>query len=51
MQLSEQVAEIMANIFIVNPLTGKGLASIFATKPPMEQRVEKLEDMAMGKVS
>ena len=51
MQVSEQVADSTAHMFIVNPLTGKGLASLFATHPPMEQRVAKLEDMAMGKVS
>lgn len=51
MQVSEQVADSTAHMFIVNPLSGKGLASLFATHPPMEQRVAKLEDMAMGKVS
>jgi len=49
MQVSEQVADSTAHMFIVNPLSGKGLASLFATHPPMEQRVAKLEDMAMGK--
>jgi len=51
LQVSEQVADSTAHMFIVNPLSGKGLASLFATHPPMEQRVAKLEDMAMGKVS
>ena len=49
LNVSEQVADSTAHMFIVNPLTGKGLASLFATHPPMEQRVAKLEDMAMGK--
>jgi len=51
LNVSEQVADSTAHVFIVNPLSGKGLASLFATHPPMEQRVAKLEDMAMGKVS
>jgi len=51
LHVSEQVADSTAHMFIVNPLTGKGLASLFATHPPMEERVSKLEDMAMGKVS
>jgi len=51
LNVSEQVADSTAHMFIVNPLSGKGLASLFATHPPMEQRVAKLEDMAMGKVS
>jgi heat shock protein HtpX len=51
LQVSEQVADSTAHMFIVNPLTGKGIASLFSTHPPMEQRISKLEDMAMGKVS
>ena len=50
LNVSEQVADSTAHMFIVNPLTGTGLASLFSTHPPMEQRVSKLEDMAMGKV-
>jgi heat shock protein HtpX len=49
LQVSEQVADSTAHMFIVNPLTGKGLASLFSTHPPMEERVSRLEDMAMGK--
>lgn len=49
LHVSEQVADSTAHMFIVNPLTGKGLASLFSTHPPMEERVSRLEDMAMGK--
>jgi heat shock protein HtpX len=35
-----------AHMFIVNPLHGGGLASMFATHPPMEQRVARLKEMA-----
>jgi heat shock protein HtpX len=34
-----------AHMFIVNPLTGKGLMSLFSTHPPMEERIKRLEAM------
>jgi heat shock protein HtpX len=35
-----------AHLFIVNPLTGKGLVNLFSTHPPIEERVARLEQMA-----
>jgi len=35
-----------AHMFIVNPLTGKGVLSLFSTHPPIEERIAKLEEMA-----
>jgi len=35
-----------AHLFIVNPLTGGGLMSLFSTHPPVEERVRRLEEMA-----
>ncbi len=35
-----------AHLFIVNPLHGGGLASLFATHPPMEDRIRRLREMA-----
>lgn len=35
-----------AHLFIVNPLTGKGLVNLFSTHPPIEERVARLEKMA-----
>jgi heat shock protein HtpX len=35
-----------AHLFIVNPLTGKGLASLFSTHPPLEERISRLEGLA-----
>lgn len=35
-----------ASLFIVYPFSGKGLASLFSTHPPMEKRVERLRRMA-----
>lgn len=35
-----------AHMFIVNPLTGGGLMSLFSTHPPMDERIARLEAMA-----
>ena len=37
-----------AHMFIVNPLSGGGLAKLFSTHPPMEERIARLEAMAYG---
>ena len=37
-----------AHLFIVNPLSGKGMASLFSTHPPIEERVARLQKMAKG---
>ena len=34
-----------AHLFIVSPLSGKSLSSIFSTHPPLEERVNRLRDM------
>jgi heat shock protein HtpX len=38
-----------AHMFIVNPLTGGGLMSLFSTHPPLEERIRRLEKMAGGR--
>jgi heat shock protein HtpX len=35
-----------AHMFIVNPLTGGGVLSLFSTHPPIEERIARLEEMA-----
>ena len=35
-----------AHMFIVNPLHGGGVLSLFSTHPPIEERIAKLEEMA-----
>lgn len=35
-----------AHMFIVSPLTGGGLMSLFSTHPPMEERVARLEELS-----
>ena len=37
-----------AHLYIVNPLSGGGLASLFSTHPPVEERIRRLEAMALG---
>jgi heat shock protein HtpX len=36
-----------AHMFIVNPLSGGGIASLFSTHPPIEERVKRLQEMRM----
>ena len=35
-----------AHMFIVNPLHGGGVLSLFSTHPPIEERIARLEEMA-----
>lgn len=39
-----------AHMFIVSPLTGQGLASLFSTHPPVEERISALLEMRPGAV-
>lgn len=41
-----------AHLFIVNPLSGSGLMTLFSTHPPAEERIKKLLEMArqMGRI-
>ena len=38
-----------ANMFIVNPFSARGVARLFSTHPPIEERIERLEAMARGR--
>lgn len=40
------VSTSTAHMFIVNPLKGKDIQSLFSTHPPIEERIKKLEQMA-----
>jgi heat shock protein HtpX len=46
LQVSQATASSTAHMFIVNPLTGGGLANLFSTHPAMEERIARLEAMA-----
>jgi heat shock protein HtpX len=46
LQVSNATANATAHMFIVNPLTGGGLANLFSTHPAMEERIARLEAMS-----
>jgi heat shock protein HtpX len=46
MQVSNATANATAHMFIVNPLSAGGIANLFSTHPPMEERIARLEAMA-----
>jgi heat shock protein HtpX len=48
-QIPMQANAATAHLFIVNPLTGGGLMSLFSTHPPLEERVRRLEEMAYSR--
>ncbi|MBR5998305.1 MAG: zinc metalloprotease HtpX [Deltaproteobacteria bacterium] len=43
------VSPATAHMFIVSPLTGSSLASLFSTHPPVEDRIARLEQMAISR--
>ena len=47
-RLPAQVEPATASLYIVNPLTGGGLASLFSTHPPMGERIARLRALPAG---
>ena len=43
-----RVEPATASLYIVNPLTGGSLASLFSTHPPMEERIARLRALLAG---
>ena len=46
LEVNDATAKATAHMFIVNPLTGGGIANLFSTHPPIEERIARLEAMA-----
>ncbi|HEX9143632.1 MAG TPA: zinc metalloprotease HtpX [Candidatus Binatia bacterium] len=46
LEVNDATAKATAHMFIVNPLTGGGIANLFSTHPPIEERIARLEKMA-----
>jgi len=43
-----KVSPSSAHLFIVNPLRGSGVLKLFMTHPPISERIERLQKIAMG---
>ena len=48
---AEAAQPATASLYIVNPLSGARVARLFSTHPPMEDRVERLRDLARRQAS
>ncbi len=42
-----KVNEAASHLFIVNPLSGRSMARLFSTHPPVEERVRRLREMSI----
>jgi heat shock protein HtpX len=47
-RLPARVEPATASLYIVNPLTARGLASLFSTHPPMDERIARLRALPGG---
>jgi heat shock protein HtpX len=46
-QIPMHASPATAHMFIVSPLSGGGIARLFSTHPPMEERIARLESMRL----
>jgi heat shock protein HtpX len=47
-QLPMAVNPTTAHMYIINPLSGGAIAGLFSTHPPTQERIARLEQMALG---
>jgi len=50
-RLPMDVNPAQAQMYIVNPLTGGGIANLFSTHPPIAERVRRLQEMTLRGMS
>jgi heat shock protein HtpX len=50
-RLPMDVNPAQAQMYIVNPLTGGGIANLFSTHPPIAERVRRLQDLTLHGMS
>ena len=43
-----EVNQAVSHLFIVNPLSGGGMANLMSTHPPMEERIRRLRNLRAG---
>ena len=43
---SQTAQPAFAHLYLVNPLSGRGFATLFSTHPPLDERIRRLEAMA-----
>lgn len=41
--------QAVSALYIVNPFSGGGMSSLFSTHPPMDERIRRLRNMAVGR--
>ncbi|MFO8030993.1 MAG: zinc metalloprotease HtpX [Desulfohalobiaceae bacterium] len=44
---AQQASPATAHMFIVNPLSGSSMASLFSTHPPIQERIKRLQSMGV----
>ena len=45
---SQTAQPAFAHLYLVNPLSGRSLAGLFSTHPPLQERIRRLDAMAQG---
>jgi heat shock protein HtpX len=49
-RLPMNVNPAQAQMYIVNPLMGGGIASLFSTHPPVAERIKRLQELSFSRI-